>query len=331
MRRATLNETIVNKAWCENVELFFDKRLVRIDVGADQGVVARFADGSSAEGDFLIGADGVHSVVRTHVVPDGPKPFDTGLIGFGGFVPRSLIEHSGTGRRVRTTFGRSGFFGFGFCSSDPQDGVMWWSTQPAPAGVDAATFRGVSHDALKRQLLTFHAGWHDPIPQILEAAEDIGVTATLDVATLPTWSRGRTVLIGDAAHATSPHAGQGASLALEEQLARHAERILPGAVVRLAPLHEAQMVVTRRTGRASPRHSKWRDRYDAAVQPPVTSDTSRASAGKSNSPCGPSSHIPCSPRVIRTLSQRARSRKRAAADRASSAVRIRCSVIASAS
>ena len=216
MRRATLNETIVNKAWCENVELFFDKRLVRIDVGADQGVVARFADGSSAEGDFLIGADGVHSVVRTHVVPDGPKPFDTGLIGFGGFVPRSLIEHSGTGRRVRTTFGRSGFFGFGFCSSDPQDGVMWWSTQPAPAGVDAATFRGVSHDALKRQLLTFHAGWHDPIPQILEAAEDIGVTATLDVATLPTWSRGRTVLIGDAAHATSPHAGQGASLALED-------------------------------------------------------------------------------------------------------------------
>ena len=216
MRRATLNETIVNKAWCENVELFFDKRLVRIDVGADQGVVARFADGSSAEGDFLIGADGVHSVVRTHVVPDGPKPFDTGLIGFGGFVPRSLIEHSGTGQRVRTTFGRRGFFGFGFCSSDPQDGVMWWSTQPAPAGVDAATFRGMTRDALKRHLLGFHAGWHDPIPQILEAAEDIGVTATLDVARLPRWSRGRTVLIGDAAHATSPHAGQGASLALED-------------------------------------------------------------------------------------------------------------------
>src|SRR6202012_5593827 len=40
--------------------------------------------------------------------------------------------------------------------------------------------------------------------------------ATLDVATLPTWSRGRTLLIGDAAHATSPHAGQGASIALED-------------------------------------------------------------------------------------------------------------------
>jgi 2-polyprenyl-6-methoxyphenol hydroxylase-like FAD-dependent oxidoreductase len=181
-------------------------------------VVAHFADGSCAEGDFLIGADGVHSAVRTHVVPDGPRPFDTGLIGFGGFVPRTLIEHTGIGQRVQTTFGRSGFFGCGFCSSDPQDGVMWWSTQPAPVGVDAATFQVMSQAALKRHLLGFHAGWHDPIPQILQAAENIGVTATLDVATLPTWSRGRTLLIGDAAHATSPHAGQGASLALEDAL-----------------------------------------------------------------------------------------------------------------
>jgi 2-polyprenyl-6-methoxyphenol hydroxylase-like FAD-dependent oxidoreductase len=215
MCRATLNEALINKAWCENVELAFEKRLVRIEDRADQPVIAHFADGSSAEGDFLIGADGVHSAVRAHVVPDGPRPFDTGLLGFGGFVPRSLLENTSIGQRVETTFGQSGFFGYGFCSSDPHDGVMWWSTQPSH-GIDAAAFRAMDQDALKRHLRNFHAGWHDPIPQLVEAAENIIVTPTLDVATLPTWWRKRTLLIGDAAHATSPHAGQGASLALED-------------------------------------------------------------------------------------------------------------------
>jgi len=217
MCRATLNEGLIDKAWCENVELRFEKRLVAIEDRADQPVIAYFADGSSAEGDFVIGADGVHSAVRGHVIPNGPKPFDTGLIGFGGFVPRSVIEDTPIGQRVLTTFGQSGFFGYGFCSSAPTDGVMWWSTQPSH-GVDAAEFRAMSQDALRRHLRQFHAGWHDPIPRILDAAENIVVTDTLDVATLPTWSRKRTLLIGDAAHATSPHAGQGASLALEDAM-----------------------------------------------------------------------------------------------------------------
>jgi 2-polyprenyl-6-methoxyphenol hydroxylase-like FAD-dependent oxidoreductase len=217
MRRATLNEMLINRAWCGNVELRFEKRLVAIEDRADQPVIAHFADGTTAEGDFVIGADGVHSAVRGHVIPDGPKPFDTGLIGFGGFVPRSVIEATPIGRRVVTTFGQSGFFGYGFCSSETDDAVMWWSTQPSHR-VDAATFRAMSQDQLRRHLRQFHAGWHDPILQIVDVAEDIVVTDTLDVTTLPTWSHKRTLLIGDAAHATSPHAGQGASLALEDAM-----------------------------------------------------------------------------------------------------------------
>ena len=217
MCRATLNETLIDKAWASNVSVFFEKRLVKIEDRSDQRVIAYFADGTTAEGDFVIGADGVHSAVRRHVIPDGPTPFDTGLIGFGGFVPRSLLDDMPIGQRVATTFGQSGFFGYGFCSSDPADGVMWWSTQPSH-GTDAAAFRAMSQDAIRRHLLDFHAGWHDPIPRILQAANDTVVTATLDVATLPTWSRKRTLLIGDAAHATSPHAGQGASLALEDAM-----------------------------------------------------------------------------------------------------------------
>jgi 2-polyprenyl-6-methoxyphenol hydroxylase-like FAD-dependent oxidoreductase len=199
------------------VSLYFEKRLIKVEDRGEQPVVAYFADGTTAEGDFLIGADGVHSVARRQVVPDGPTPFDTGLIGFGGFAPRAVLDGMSPGRRVETTFGRSGFFGYGYCSPDPGDGVMWWSTQPAH-GMDAAAFRALDQAALKQHLADFHRGWRDPIPQILEAAENIVVTDTLDVATLPTWSRKRSLLIGDAAHATSPHAGQGASLALEDAM-----------------------------------------------------------------------------------------------------------------
>ncbi|WP_027550548.1 FAD-dependent monooxygenase [Bradyrhizobium sp. Cp5.3] len=215
--RATLNEILVDKAWCSCVSLHFEKRLIKIEDRGDQPIIAYFADGSTAEGDFLIGADGVHSMVRRQVIPDGPAPFDTGLIGFGGFVPRAVLDGTAVGQRVVTTFGQSGFFGYGFCSPDPNDGAMWWSTQPAH-GIDAAAFRAQDQATIKQHLRDFHRGWHDPIPAILEAAENIVVTDTLDVATLPTWSRKRSLLIGDAAHATSPHAGQGASLALEDAM-----------------------------------------------------------------------------------------------------------------
>ena len=215
--RAALNEILLDKAWSSCVSLYFEKRLIKIEDRGDQPIIAYFADGTTAEGDFLIGADGVHSVARRQVVPDGPAPFDTGLIGFGGFVPRKVLEGRTTGRRVETTFGRSGFFGYGLCSSDENDGVMWWSTQPA-CGMDAAMFRAQDQATLKQHLRDFHRGWRDPIPRIIDAAENIVVTDTLDVATLPTWSRKRSLLIGDAAHATSPHAGQGASLALEDAM-----------------------------------------------------------------------------------------------------------------
>jgi len=215
MRRAMLNEAIVDKAWSSCVEVHFEKRLVRIEDRPDRPIVAHFTDGTSAEGDFLIGADGVHSTVRGHVVPDGPTPCDTGLLSFGGFVPRSLLESGRRRAEPRNDLRSERLLRLRpLCAR----GRQWRDVleHPAGHGTDATTFRAMDQATLRQHLRHFHAGWHDPIPQLIDALEEIVVTATLDVATLPTWSRGRTLLIGDAAHATSPHAGQGASIALED-------------------------------------------------------------------------------------------------------------------
>jgi 2-polyprenyl-6-methoxyphenol hydroxylase-like FAD-dependent oxidoreductase len=134
MKRAMLNETLVDKAWSSCVEMHFEKRLAKIEDRPDQPIVATFTDGSTAEGDFLIGADGVHSAVRQHVIPGGPKPFDTGLLSFGGFVPRSLLEDAGIGSHIEATFGRrSGFFGFGFCGPIRQRGRCGGAPSPRTA------------------------------------------------------------------------------------------------------------------------------------------------------------------------------------------------------
>ena len=69
--RATLNEMLIDKAWCACISLYFEKRLIKIEDRGDQPIIAYFADGTTAEGDFLIGADGVHSMTRRQVCPTG--------------------------------------------------------------------------------------------------------------------------------------------------------------------------------------------------------------------------------------------------------------------
>ena len=87
--RQARNEVIINKAWCADVELTFEKRLVRIEDRIGLNPLPRILPTAPAPKVILIGSYGVHSAVRAHV--DGLEPFDTGLIDFGGFLPRSLL------------------------------------------------------------------------------------------------------------------------------------------------------------------------------------------------------------------------------------------------
>src|SRR5258708_34747284 len=118
---------------------------------AGQPIVAHFSDGTSAEGDFLIGADGVHSAVRGHVIPNGPVPFDTGLISFGGFVPRAILEAAGAPAKLALAVVQRGFVASGVVPPARADSARVPRPQPIP-GVDAATLLPMCQGAAPRRL-----------------------------------------------------------------------------------------------------------------------------------------------------------------------------------
>lgn len=203
---AVLREAMVE----QGIPTTWGARLERIEETAD-GVTAHFADGTSATGDILVGCDGVGSVTRRWIDPGAPEPEYTGLLSVGGFSRApGLAPTPGVQRMI---FGARGFFGY----LVRDDGEVYWFANPSspdPARGDRS--REESGRSWLAELRTLHAGDPSPVPQILEAATAAAAYPVYDLPHVPRWHRGRVVALGDAVHATSPNAGQGASLALED-------------------------------------------------------------------------------------------------------------------
>jgi len=208
VRRDRLHRALEDAARAAGVEVRRDARVVAVEDHGD-GVRAVLADGSAVEGDVLVGADGIHSVVRRLVLPGAPQPSYTGVLNTGGWAAVDLPDTD----EQHLVFGRRAFFGYVV-----HDGVASWFSNVARR--DDPTRRGataVDEVAWLDRLRELHADDPHPVPAILAAATGVaGVWPVYDLGELATWHRGRIVLVGDAAHATSPNAGQGASLALED-------------------------------------------------------------------------------------------------------------------
>lgn len=222
VKRARLHEILAAAAAREGIPIEYGRRLVAIEEDAG-GITARFADSGTARGDLLAGADGIHSRTRRLILPDAPAPAFTGLVGVGGFVPRAALPPPTPAAEATMTFcfGKPGaFFGQAYVDQADAEGLMWWSAVERARPLDGDGRAALTLDLVRRQLLSAGDGWFGPVRDVLAAATEMARPIDIyDMPSLPRWWRGRAVLVGDAAHAVTPHSGQGASLALEDAIA----------------------------------------------------------------------------------------------------------------
>jgi 2-polyprenyl-6-methoxyphenol hydroxylase-like FAD-dependent oxidoreductase len=165
-------------------------------------VSLRLSDGATAEGDLLVGADGVGSIVRRTLHPDEQAPRRSGLVAVRGAVHHALA-HLGDrdsilylGHGVESTFVRAS-----------ETGIYWYlslAQQLIPA--DMRNPEAIVAAMAPQFDRTFRA--------ITSATADMRVDELFDRDPLPWWSRGPVTLLGDAAHPVLPHTGQGAAQAM---------------------------------------------------------------------------------------------------------------------
>lgn len=180
-----------------------------LGVGFDQtsaGVAARFEGRAAEHGTFLVGADGIRSVVRDQLLGKSPPRYAgyTAWRGIAHFRNPDLPD----GLAV-FALGRGAQIGLFHCGGDR---VYWFVTRNARAGSLVPTGKH------KSELLNTFKDWLPLVPAVIAATEESAIFQNDIIDRPPTWPWGaeRVTLLGDAIHATTPNLGQGACQALED-------------------------------------------------------------------------------------------------------------------
>jgi FAD-dependent urate hydroxylase len=212
MRRVGLYQLLRSAAVDRGARIEHDRKLVAAET-TETGVLARFADGSTLAGDLLIGCDGLHSRTRSIIDPAAPTARYLPLLNLGGFA--SGVDVPGEPAQLQFIPSRKGFFGYATAGSG---GETWWfANLPWGAEPSRAELAALGRAALTERLLDAFATAPPFVAELIRTTHtELYALPTHDLPTVPTWWRDRLVILGDAAHATTPTSGQGSSMALED-------------------------------------------------------------------------------------------------------------------
>ncbi|OWP61764.1 monooxygenase [Hymenobacter amundsenii] len=213
---------------------------------APAGVVAHFANGHHATADALLGADGIGSRVRQQLWPH-TQPRYAGYTCWRAVVDATQLQlPPGTSGETWGDAGRR----FGYVPVGA--GRVYWFACLNSATPRNPHFRDYRVADLQREF----AGFHAPAPQLLGLTHDDQLlwNDILDLRPLPYFAQGSVLLLGDAAHATTPNLGQGAGMALEDaavlaRCLRTTPTDLPAAFRQFEQLRQARTARIIRTSR----------------------------------------------------------------------------------
>jgi 2-polyprenyl-6-methoxyphenol hydroxylase-like FAD-dependent oxidoreductase len=209
MHRADLHDALASIVPADCVHM--GRKLVGLDQAGDGQVTLAFEDGSRAVADAVVGADGVHSLVRDLIV--GPDmPIHKGRIAYRAIFPAARV-----GRDVGPS--RTKWWGLDrhivvYYTRPDRSEIYFVTSVPEPA--EWVTKESWSATGDVQELRDAYVGFHPDVRAVLDGCPSCHKWAILEREPLPAWSEGRVVLLGDACHPMTPYMAQGAATAMED-------------------------------------------------------------------------------------------------------------------